>query len=130
MTDKEMTEIAALAAGIPGHFGLGGTTNNFWREDFPGTKWDPLHDDGDAFRLAVRCNISSLSYTAEDYDYCNQDGLAATRRAIVRTIAENPAHRIVGFVKCAAGCGTDVKVMSKDEGLDHICVFCVVSKEI
>jgi len=29
-----------------------------------------------------------LRYTREDYEACNQDGLAATRRAIVRAAAE------------------------------------------
>ena len=51
--------------------------------------WNPLENDGDALRLAVQClPFHILEYTAEDYEYCNQDGFAATRRAIVRKAAE------------------------------------------
>lgn len=51
--------------------------------------WNPLTDDGDALRLAVSClPFHILKYSAEDYEYCKQDGFAATRRAIVRAAAE------------------------------------------
>lgn len=50
--------------------------------------WNPLNDDGDALRLAVKClPFHVLKYTADDYDRCKQDGNAATRRAIVRAAA-------------------------------------------
>jgi hypothetical protein len=66
--------------------------------------WSPLHDDGDAFRLAVKLNIDIAFDTAPDGPYvqtvtgwsdtmhCDaqdlgKDAGSATRRAIVRTAA-------------------------------------------
>jgi hypothetical protein len=75
----------------------------------PDKEWNPLTDDGDALRLAVKCGISVLQFPAcigtgwpqnglparligfdppyEDIS-SGQDVLAATRRAIVRAAAE------------------------------------------
>lgn len=91
MTDRELLELAAKAAGIEGS----------WHEQnsayasptgwlMPnGHTWNPLTDDGDAFRLAVKClPFHTLQYSREDYDHCQQDPYAATRRAIVRAAAE------------------------------------------
>lgn len=91
MTDRELTELAAKAAGIEGEWG-----NEKYIEHYEGfiptgwlRAWNPLDNDGDAFRLAVKVlPFHVLSYTREDYEYCNEDGLAATRRAIVRAAAE------------------------------------------
>lgn len=53
--------------------------------------WNPLIDDGDALRLAVKLNITDLCLVvgqlilAEGFQ---QDKYAATRRAIVRAAAE------------------------------------------
>ena len=56
--------------------------------DYP-TLWNPLTDDGDAFRLAVKClPFYTLRYSREDWEKCGEDGYAATRRAIVRAAAE------------------------------------------
>jgi hypothetical protein len=100
MTDCELLEFAAKAAGVPIDlaFGLGNwvgpvSGNRFF------SKWNPLTDDGDALRLAVKLEINILptmeeasarnpSYTP----WVNEDGradpYAATRRAIVRAAAE------------------------------------------
>ena len=51
-------------------------------------KWNPLENDGDALRLAVKLNMLSLSYSREDWEQCNQDGYAATRLAIVKAAAD------------------------------------------
>lgn len=94
MTDRELLEMAAIACGeIP----------NSWRGNdayFDGvlSRWNPLTDDGDALRLAVKLDISLLgdfpgnivvvAFDArriiEKYD---GDQYAATRRAIVRAAA-------------------------------------------
>ena len=63
--------------------------------------WNPLTDDGDALRLAVKLGISVLysDFTGEAEarwnrgayrltEYGPDDPLAATRRAIVRAAAE------------------------------------------
>ena len=96
MTDRELLEFAAKAAGYKKRF-----------VHYLG--WNPLTDDGDALRLAVKCGISVLQFPAcigtgwpqtglptsligfdppyEDIS-SGQDVLAATRRAIVRAAAE------------------------------------------
>jgi hypothetical protein len=100
MTDRELLEAAAKAAGMP-H-----TYNDFWRGFYirnpngswvPNHHWNPLTDDGDAFRLMVslRMNVhldsnmvdvdpDGVSWFSEAY---GDDPYAATRRAIVRAAA-------------------------------------------
>ena len=100
MTDRELLEMAAKASGADVTFDIEGTA---WRK-WPSFKWNPLSDDGDAFRLAVKLGIGMepeykdefgvmLSYASittggvfmEDH---RDDRYAATRRAIVRAAAE------------------------------------------
>lgn len=90
MTDRELLELAAEAA--------------FGSTSFVGDmRWNPLTDDGDALRLAVKLELEILvtasgvrvfygnapmswepdRETLEPWDKC-----AATRRAIVRAAAE------------------------------------------
>jgi hypothetical protein len=100
MTDKELLELAAKAAGIEveddhvwvnSKHGMGGS----WE------KWNPLTDDGDALRLAVKLgflvdislqrNESESGGNGAKYQvelHRNSDPYAATRRAIVRAAAE------------------------------------------
>ena len=113
MTDKELLELAAKAAGIEGHW-AGGDFNTFVRtyNGYQMGWWNPLTDDGDALRLAVKLRLrveinerSVVVYWIADeseksvYEYpdsvqnadyeiqhINQD--KATRRAIVRAAAE------------------------------------------
>lgn len=110
MSDRELLELAAKAAGYP--------TNHPWNAErllleppviglcIMGirTNWNPLTDDGDALRLAVKLRMNFYTgykkVSAEilsDSDepsifitMCQSDGdvLAATRRAIVRAAAE------------------------------------------
>ena len=88
MIDRELLEMAAKAAGIEC------VTPTMIDHD----QWNPLTDDGDALRLAVKLDISLLgdfpgnivvvAFDArriiEKYD---GDQYAATRRAIVRAAA-------------------------------------------
>jgi len=99
MTDKELLELAAKAAGIS----IGPYYANhdaYLKEPFQeNIFWNPLTDDGDALRLAVklRIDITNLSYAY----YCegpqgqdafveveNDDSYAAIRRAIVKAAAK------------------------------------------
>lgn len=85
MTDKELLELAAKAAGI-----------DYCERDF----WFPLSDDGDALRLAVKLGLEIrtdgpylIAVTPryvdnELYEERGNDPYAATRRAIVRAAAE------------------------------------------
>jgi hypothetical protein len=94
MTDRELLEAAAKAAG-------------YWAAEFncpanlPRPEWNPLTDDGDALRLAVKADIDVVQIgdvTRADYmigiGFCTVevphwgDPYAATRRAIVRAAAE------------------------------------------
>jgi hypothetical protein len=90
MTDRELLEAAAKAAGLT----IGAWSDNYgafmYRGVEPGKSWwNALTDDGDAFRLMVRClPFYTVCYSREDYEACNRDGLAASRRAIVRAAAE------------------------------------------
>jgi len=103
MTDKELLELAAKAAGIDLSIACW-TIDAFWfpeSDDGEHIAWNPLTDDGDALRLAVKLGLALVVgnidgviavqseqlpdvITAELTD----DPYAATRRAIVRAAAE------------------------------------------
>lgn len=109
MTDRELLELAAKA------------TRDFYThpdnkipDGFPvifyldGKQWNPLTDDGDALRLAVKLDLAVMPYPVfespkhsvvvsqrnldhsrfEVVELYNSDPYAATRRAIVRAAAE------------------------------------------
>jgi len=110
MNDKELLELAAKAAGVAGKYNSAaeefylssktihpsGATNIAW--------WNPLTDDGDALRLAVKLkmNIHNSAHSPDgiafvyaqvkghspQQEYNLDDHCAATRRAIVRAAAE------------------------------------------
>lgn len=107
MEDRELLELAAKAAEINGHHveddDWYGTGILFTDEDDCNQTWNPLTDDGDALRLAVKlmllvtigpCQVRATSisgvlrgeFPTEDAIY--QDIGVATRRAIVRAAAE------------------------------------------
>jgi hypothetical protein len=117
MTDRELLELAAKAAGLPVYesddgtlqarpilamkHGGGNGTMPYEQE------WNPLRDDAEAFRLAVKLNLTTR-YEPEpdgaivkvgalwhdefpDYwwnEWLEKDAAAATRRAIVRAAAD------------------------------------------
>ena len=102
MTDQELLELAAKAAGVD----FDG--NTFIKRDrYSSNIWDPLFDDGDALRLAVQLGMRVYVYSdggdnvtvvandelaAKDAPHISEahgeDKLSATRRAIVRAAAE------------------------------------------
>lgn len=109
MTDRELLKLAAKAAGIEHGLdrldcGVSLTLPDGRHGHLP--KWNPLTDDGDALRLAVKLGIDlgfhqqqmqitafepwpNESFHVEDVeDHAHIEGLcAATRRAIVRAAA-------------------------------------------
>ena len=92
MTDKEMLEYAAKAAGVELVW-HGDTDPWCYAEIAPGIKWNPLTDDGDALRLAVKLRHELGTDVAQcfgigRFDEYKNGPLAATRRAIVRAAAE------------------------------------------
>lgn len=105
MTDRELLELAAKAIG--GEFDHGAECITMDGIEFE--QWNPLEDDGDALRLAVKLNLiigpfATYISVAETYDkpklgaqgrefVCwhhetKGDQLAATRLAIIRAVAE------------------------------------------
>jgi hypothetical protein len=101
MTDNELLELAAKAAGIDWFRHAEG---GLWSKS--GGIWKPLTDDGDALRLAVKLKMvvdmdwnggsavgtAEMEYGEPEYGYQEghgkKDPYAATRRAIVRAAAE------------------------------------------
>ncbi|MBR8007179.1 hypothetical protein [Burkholderia vietnamiensis] len=119
MTDRELLELAAKAAGYRVHgwindklYVINGPNPAEYYDPF---SWNPLSDDGDALRLAVKLNIriepnfsdgshfifagidnpnhapeliweSEYEWLAEEIS--QEDPMGATRRAIVRAAVE------------------------------------------
>jgi hypothetical protein len=96
MSDRELLEAAAKAAGIDwadGHESTGLRDQN-------GKVWNPLTDDGDALRLAVKLGMAIIQINDREtwsawidangllHTETAEDDYAATRRAIVRAAAE------------------------------------------
>jgi hypothetical protein len=98
MTDRELLELAAFAADIK--TSLHKETDSLWI-DGPRV-WNPITDDGDALRLAVKLRLDICRPHADYHSVCvwldqrgdfveqevGEDPYAATRRAIVRAAAE------------------------------------------
>lgn len=108
MTDRELLELAAKAAGLKidrSPYNGGGSGNTGF--DMMGNavldwdnneRWNPLTDDGDALRLAVKLNMELVvpnggkdvyagRLLLDAFEPVNDDAYAATRRAIVRAAA-------------------------------------------
>ena len=83
-TDRELLELAAKAAGITLQFDAAGTAWKKW----PSFSWNPLTDDGDALRLAVKLYLWEPIMLAHREVSDGVDFYAATRRAITRAAAE------------------------------------------
>jgi hypothetical protein len=97
MSDRRLLELAAKAAGIEfnekrsptGSIALHCPSSFGW--------WNPLTDDGDALRLAVKLKLEIRFYTNDDvvvgdgedaYECMSGEPYSATRRAIVKAAAE------------------------------------------
>ena len=105
-TDKELLEMAAKAAGyslgtewdcLPDGIFINGD------DHFSGIEWNPLTDDGDALRLAVKLGFivdididehyTEIEFTSNYEDKSASEGhgfdtMKATRRAITRAAAQ------------------------------------------
>lgn len=110
MTDKELLELAAKAAGYDIDFESpvnGFYVNGYDENGDPAAWWNPLTDDGDALRLAVKLGLSiridacsdgvaidvygewdDAPKGAQEIYERHERAYAATRRAIVRAAAE------------------------------------------
>lgn len=105
MEDRELLELAAKAAGLDFCFGRAVADLGTEVPVANGKIWNPLGDDGDALRLAVKLSISidvSGMFVHADCRRCKYDigffeensarhcgdMMQAARRAIVRAAAE------------------------------------------
>lgn len=105
MTDRELLEMAAKAAGMTDRKWSGSGMALMYDPSRPettgsiGPDWNPLTDDGDALRLAVKLKMDAFVFTSGFSEaVCpmgpvvrephGDDPCAATRRAIVRAAAE------------------------------------------
>ena len=107
MNDRELLELAAKAAGIKIRWQSYGNYFVICDIDDEGIEavWNPILDDGDALRLAIKLNMGiSIPVMAAKYarvdvitfrnsgvnviEACKDDPCAATRLAIVRAAAE------------------------------------------
>lgn len=98
-SDRELLELAAKAAGYTITDWCAGRRGADWAELSDTSKWNPIEDDGDALRLAVKLrldikgsmttgNIRYVRNSPYTYAILDVDSYAATRRAIVRAAAE------------------------------------------
>ena len=93
MTDKELIKLAAKAAGISKQW-----DGSLVDKENPNMVWNPLTDDGDALRLAVKLrlmvNVCPYIVIATDgnihaeEETGKQSDAKATRRAITRAAAQ------------------------------------------
>lgn len=103
MNDRELLELAAKAVGhrVRWHEDsyYYGPTMEVMEDESGGPPWNPLTDDGDALRLAVRLelkithrcvdvDVSRGHASASEYVPTYFDRSEATRRAIVRAAAK------------------------------------------
>jgi hypothetical protein len=106
MSDRELLELAAKAAGVDVDYLDNERGCELLNSDedtvyATGVLWNPLADDGDALRLAVKLNLQprqgvnlvsvlrpDKGGNDENYRDHGGDPYAATRRAIVRAAAE------------------------------------------
>ena len=96
-TDRKLLELAAKAAGGELKWFINETPIAKSKDGF-GFNWNPLTEDGDALRLAVKLGLQitvikgektfserESAFSVQDH---GDDPYAATRRAIVRAAAE------------------------------------------
>ena len=98
MTDRELLEMAAKAAGLKSTGWIDKTHDWFQRDGVSYNDsndcqqlWNPLTDDGDALRLAVMLGILDFSLAVGKLalkETCTITGVAIVRRAIVCAAAE------------------------------------------
>lgn len=108
MTDRELIELAAKAAGIELDWNIPPNSRTPWRmtgtkgtDDYgPASGWNPITDDGDALRLAVKLAMEIDTGYSDRFVLARTPGGVwfesvivgsaeiATRRAIVLAAAE------------------------------------------
>lgn len=98
MNDKELLELAALAAGYNVSFFSARNQRGFtcgFTNAKDGGDWNPIDNDGDALRLAVKLELDVMCGSVRTEDFSVQipikagtEMYAATRYAIVRAAAE------------------------------------------
>lgn len=110
MSDRELLDLAARAAGYPVLSNDDRAPGAYVQISGAVRYWNPLEDDGDAFRLAVKLRLEVIYYcrTADDAEVADchgqleatgTDPYAVTRRAIVRAAAALASPQAPGSSK-------------------------------
>ena len=86
MKDKELLELAAKAAGITYKYYSDPEGLIINDDQWPLVVWNPLTDDGDALRLAVKLDLFFMTDNVELQEA--REDISATRGAIVRAAAK------------------------------------------
>lgn len=86
MTDRELLELAAKAAGINGEVMV--YENMVWLSKPDFSEWDPIDDDGDAMQLAVILNNFEPYRSNGGWRISTGLSQSSARRAIVHAAAE------------------------------------------
>jgi hypothetical protein len=104
-TDRELLELAAKAAGIIGQQDDDGSVWLVRLEQW----WNPLTDDGDAFRLAMKLGIKV--WCREDYEIDTRWACASVGGTFVRKAVEHDIQEAARYVvtKAAANIGRGMK---------------------
>lgn len=112
-TDRELLEMAAKAAGLSGYIHEWINGPEFIVPGENPVTWNPLADDGDALRLAVKLRLSIIQeeesvcgdffYTVEVMSEEREDG---SRICMMQSIDENPMQETRrAIVRAAAAIG-------------------------
>ena len=103
MEDRELLELAAKAIGLQIGGWSEGACAYFVKQPNPSFLWNPLNNDGDAFRLAVNLDLDMIFYRKHvdicdnnrsqdisrgDFASNNDSKMEAARRAIVHRASE------------------------------------------
>jgi hypothetical protein len=93
VSDRELLELAAEAAGLAWEWNAcAGSIEHIPKGYRFYVKWNPLTDDGDAFRLAIKLNLlveyfPDFESEMSDIRY-SEDPQQAARRAVVNAAAQ------------------------------------------
>ncbi len=125
-SDRELLELAAKACGINGEYGVAfddfyyqGNTQGLITElpDGQSYVWNPLEDDGDAFKLLVKLKIDLFNYYPPFAERRYVDAvhhMGGDYGSAQENIDDDPAKSVrLAIVKCAADIGKKMEANLK-----------------
>lgn len=111
MSNRELLELAAKAAGYESVEFVQISDDRFechaWVSEFCCIAWNPIEDDGDAFRLAVRLRFQIIAY--KDRVEILQDGICIGSADSVYSCGCMPSTTRLAITRAAAQIGASIK---------------------